>query len=259
MKPVNKFLRLLLVITGLLGILDTIAISIISNMNLGVVLPAIIGTPLILYGIFCNKLRPWMKKGFGRVVKIFFRLGYAVFILLFLVCAVIMGVHSESRPEGKVDALIVLGGGVKGDVATITVKTRLDTALPYLKENPGCIVVVSGGQGPEETTSEAKVMAAYLKRSGIEETRIILEDQSTSTRENLIFSREKLDAFFQNKPYRVAVVTNDFHIYRAELTAKSAGFAEAQGMASPSPLYLQPNNYLRETVAIVKTWVLGVE
>ncbi len=259
MKPVNKFLRFLLIIIGLLGILDTLAISVISNMNLGVVLPAIIGTPLVIYGIFCNKLRPWMKRGFGLAAKIVFFAGYAVFILLFIVCAVIMGVAAKSWPQGQVDALIVLGGGVKGDVATITVKTRLDTALPYLKDNPDCRVVVSGGQGPGETTSEASVMAAYLKRNGIGETRIIQEDQSTSTRENLIFSKEKLDILFKNESYRVAVVTNDFHIYRAELTAKSVGLADAQGMSSPSPLYLQPNNYLRETVAIVKTWVLGVE
>jgi uncharacterized SAM-binding protein YcdF (DUF218 family) len=226
-------------------------------MNLGVVLPGIIGAPLLVYGIFYHPLRRWMQKGFGRLVKIVFYAGYAIFLALFILCSVIMFANNKSVPDQKADAVIILGGGIKGDVATITVKSRMDTALPYLKAHPDCLVVVSGGQGPGEIVSEASVMAAYLERNGIEERRIVQEDQSTSTYENLTYSKAKLDKLLQ-KPYSVIIVTNGFHMYRAKYTAKIAGLS-AQGLASPGAWYLIPNNFLRETVGIVKTWVLGPE
>lgn len=94
-----------------------------------------------------------------------------------------------SGKERIVDCIIVLGAQVKGKKITDSLKRRLDRAALYLKKYPGTRVIVSGGQGPGEEISEADAMAAYLIRSGIDRERIIREDKSTSTIENLRYSR----------------------------------------------------------------------
>ena len=99
-------------------------------------------------------------------------------------------------------------------------------------------------------------MAKYLTDQGIAGDRVLIEDRSTSTLENMLFSKIMLDEAMDTA-YRAIFVTNEFHIYRAGLTAQHVGLS-AQGLPSPSPWYLLPNNFLRETLAIVRTWVLGV-
>jgi len=249
--------RWIFIVLGALGIADTLIISGVSNMNEGVVMPFILGLPLFIYGVFYNRLSRWMEKGAGRVLKNLIGIGYAVFILLFIVCSAFIFIAQDTEPKKGADALIVLGGGVKGHVATVAVRSRLDTALIYLDQNPDTVVVVSGGQGPQETVSEASVMAEYLLNRGIDKDRIVAEDKSTSTWENFLYSKALLDAKFGGN-YTVVFVTNEFHIYRAGLTARKAGL-QAEGLRSPSAWYLYPNNFLRETLAIVKTWVFGAD
>lgn len=244
------------IIIGALGVLDTLIISTMSNMNEGVVLPLIIGLPLIVYGLFYGRFKLWMQKGFGLFVRVLFFIAYIGFISIFILCTVIMCLAASKMPVKDADALIVLGGGVRGNIVTATVKSRLDTALGYLHKNKACKVVVSGGQGDGETSTEASVMAKYLTDRGIAPGRVLTEDRSTSTLENMLFSKMMLDEAM-DKAYRAIFVTNEFHIYRAGLTAQSVGLS-AQGLSSPSPWYLLPNNFLRETLAIVRTWVFGV-
>lgn len=256
MKEKRNF-RWIFVIPGALGIADTVVMSGVSNLNEGIVLPAVLGLPLLVYGLFYKRLKLWMQKGIGRFLKILFGIGYAGFILIFIVCSAFMIAAGGTQPEKGADALIVLGGGVKGNVATIAVQSRLDAALDYLRENPDTVVVVSGGQGRQETVSEASVMSAYLVDHGLDKSRVVEENKSTSTWENFVYSKAILDQKFKRN-YKVVYVTNEFHIYRAGLTAKKAGL-NAQGLSSPSALYLYPNNFLRETLAIVKTWVFGTD
>lgn len=253
----KKIIRWIFIVLGALGIADTIVMSGVSNMNEGIVMPLILGLPLLIYGLFYNRLNEWMKKGFGRFLKILVGIGYAAFIVFFIVCCTVMIAAQGTPPESGADAIIILGGGVKGHVATIAVQTRLEAAIGYLNANPKTIAVVSGGQGRQEEVPEALVMEEYLLRAGIDESRIIQEDKSTSTWENFVNSKAILDRKF-GKNYKVVYVTNEFHIYRAGLTAKKAGL-NAEGLSSPSALYLYPNNFLRETLAIGKTWVFGID
>ena len=96
-------------------------------------------------------------------------------------------------------------------------------------------MIVSGGQGSGEDISEADAMAAYLLSRGVERKKIIREDRSTSTRENLRFSRRYLDALSDS----AAIVTNDFHIFRAVLTAQREGYRHVFSLpASSNPVFL---------------------
>ena len=93
----------------------------------------------------------------------------------------------EPNANGSAD---YIGSKSKARWCTIAfIKSRLEVAVPYLTKYPHVKVIVSGGQGPDEDRTEASVMQDYLEQHGIDATRIIIEDQSTSTYENLVFSK----------------------------------------------------------------------
>ena len=97
------------------------------------------------------------------------------------------------RATGRYDTMIVLGAKVrKGGVPTRALQYRLDVAAVYAKAHPHVMIVVSGGQGADEDATEASVMKHYLVAQGIEPSRIIEEDRSTSTYENILFTRALL-------------------------------------------------------------------
>ena len=89
----------------------------------------------------------------------------------------------------NLDYLIVLGARVKEDGLSKSLKSRLDKAIDYLEENPGTVLVLSGGQGEDEPVSEAAAMRDYLVFNGVSERQLILETRSFSTVENIAYSR----------------------------------------------------------------------
>ena len=113
-------------------------------------------------------------------------------------------------------------------------------------------MVVSGGQGSNETATEASVMAAYREEKGLEEDRILLEEKSTSTEENLRFSGQLME-----EGAKIAVVSNDFHIYRAIHLARAAGFEEPQGLGARDDIRTLPANLLREFFGVIKDRACG--
>ena len=161
--------------------------------------------------------------------------------------------YSTKEAEQNVDYMIVLGAQVRGIMVTKSLKKRLDTAVLYLTDNPQTLVVVSGGQGPGEDISEAEAMRRYLTSKGIAEERIIKEEQSTNTNENIKYSKLLMDKEHPS----VAIVTNGFHIFRATSIAKKQGFTEVQGLAAPSDQILILNYYVREAVGVLKDLLVG--
>ena len=162
-------------------------------------------------------------------------------------------VKSAGNPEKGLSHIIVLGAQMKANGPSIALARRLDRAAAYLEENPETVCIVSGGQGSNEPVSEAKGMYDYLMQKGIEPARILMEDKSFSTKENLINSR----VLIPSQVVKVGVVTNSFHVYRSVQLAKSQGFPEAVGMGSGSGYYFLPNNLLREFFGVTKDWLSG--
>lgn len=156
------------------------------------------------------------------------------------------------------DAVIVLGAGVNGTEPSLSLRTRLDKALDYLKDHPDIPAVLTGGTGYGEEISEAQCMYDYLTEHGVEPERLILEDQAADTAENFAFSWELLaDAGVDPAEDTVAVVSNDFHLARAELIARRQGYGDVAGIPAPLPWpHLTVNYYLREAFALVKTFLL---
>lgn len=157
-------------------------------------------------------------------------------------------------PEKDKDFLIVLGCGLKKDgTPTPLLKGRLDLALRFdreQREQTGrqAMFVVSGGQGPDEVQPEAASMRDYLLSQGVEESRILVEDQSSDTAENMRFSKEKIDAV--NPAGRVAFFTTNYHVFRSGLKARRVKM-RAVGMGAPTKWYFWPNAAVREFVGLL--------
>lgn len=158
-----------------------------------------------------------------------------------------------SQGEPDLDYLIVLGAHVDGDKMSKALLERTRRALFYLRENPRTKAVLSGGQGKGESVTEARAMYLYLTGQGIGAERLLLEENSTSTKENLDFSRELIGDIHA----KVGVVTNNFHVYRGTAIGKKAGFAYICGIAAPYQSPLLAKYMIREVLAILKDKLMG--
>lgn len=154
----------------------------------------------------------------------------------------------------EADAVIVLGAGVNGTVPSLALSTRIDAAAEYLMAHPDVPAVLSGGQGPGEDVTEAQAMFTALTDKGIDPDRLILEEHSTSTMENFRYSKKLLEENgVDTANVAIAVVTNDFHAFRAYLIARRAGLDVFVVPAKLPWAWLSVNYYAREAFALVKT------
>ena len=245
---------ILFITIGAALIADSLFVMTRSSMNLGVMLPLLIGAPLFLLGIFLPLVKKLTKKSrFIRVIAFLLSLLYLIGGVVFLFTTGLILVNS-SQPDDGADVLIVLGGGIRGETPTLTLKYRLDSACDYLERNPGTVAIVSGGQGGDEICPESRVMKAYLAARGIDPDRIIEESSSKSTEENFRFSKAIIDERFGE--CTVVFTTTRFHVFRSELVAKKEGL-DAEGIPAKGVWYITPNDYLRECVAITVYFLKG--
>ena len=257
-KPVQKkrpVLRILLIAFGLLLIADTAFAMTRCSIGLGIIMPAILGLPLLAVGLFLPAFRRACSKSrLFRALAFMLSLAYALFGAVFALTTTLILANSSS-PSNGADALIVLGGGIRGTGPTLILKYRLDAAKEYLDRNPDTLCIVSGGKGCDEVCSEAEVMRNYLVLRGVDEARIVMEDASLSTEENFIYSKRIIDRRLGTDA-GIVFVTTRFHVFRSERVAKRLGI-EAEGVPSRGVWYIAPNDYLRECAAIVGYFLTG--
>lgn len=174
-------------------------------------------------------------------------------VLAFAVAEGCIFAHYRDQGRPDLDYIIVLGAQMKERGPSVVLKFRLDAAYDYLTANEDTLCVVSGGQGPNEPCSEAQGMYDYLVERGIAPERILMEDKSTDTSENIAFSAEMIGGTDRD----VGIVTNNFHVFRGVMLARHAGFENACGISARSNIYFQPNNLVREFFGIMKDLVCG--
>ena len=211
-------------------------------------------TAFVLYGggilIRYGKMHPGFFPGWLRYAAAFILI---VGILAFsAICAgVIRGMQAKGSED--LEYVVVLGAQVKGDKPSRALKKRLDAALEYAGKNPDTILILSGGQGSGEDNTEAKCMEEYLTEHGIFRERLVLEEKSTNTRENLVFSDELTNC----AKARTGILSNNFHVYRAVKLAEKLGYEAAEGIAAPSDAIMQVHYVVREVFALVKEKIAG--
>lgn len=152
------------------------------------------------------------------------------------------------KVSGKIDTILVLGGGTKNNRPGAVLKGRLDQALAYAEKHPDVTFIVSGGLGFGKTTSEGTIMKNYLMENGILAERITIEEKATSTYENLLYTKKMIQPDDQ-----VLIVTSDFHLFRTKMIAERVG-VEAEGLGSPLRISSVPQAHVREYMAIIKSY-----
>ncbi|MCX8585544.1 YdcF family protein [Gilliamella sp. B3023] len=180
---------------------------------------------------------------------------YCLILILvyFIICNIIIFIYANRKPLTNADTLVVLGSQVVGTPAEAppTLQNRLDTAFNYLQSNPNTKVIVCGGQGSDESATEASVMADYLIKKGIDSSRVYLEDRSRRTAQQFVYANQILPLG------KTVVVTNDFHILRSIMLAKRSGISDITGL--PAPLaYTNIDKYIamiREPLALLNSWL----
>lgn len=180
--------------------------------------------------------------------------GLVLTLLISIEAAVIFRGEADNSAI-PVDAVIVLGAGVNGETPSAALWSRIRAAADYLQEHPDVPVVLSGGQGSGEAITEAEAMRRALWTNSEERNeRYLLEERSTNTAENFKFSKELLEENGVDTDTAViAVVTNDFHCFRAHMIAQKQGLSIVDVPAELPWWWLTANYYAREAFAVVKT------
>ncbi len=209
----------------------------------------IIGTVCIArYLLWRQAWKHGKKAPIAARLLLLIRILLAVCLAVFLVGEGLICSAAFHTPAQGLDAIIVLGARINPDGPSGSLQERIDTAATYLKANPDTICVCSGGQGNDEPMSEGQCIYEHLAAAGIEEDRLILEDRSTRTVENLEYSLTLISG--TGREIRtVGIVTNDFHIYRALCTAHKLGGYSYEGVSARSSAFGFIHYAVREFIA----------
>ena len=157
------------------------------------------------------------------------------------------------KTRSDLDYIIVLGAHVNGTKLTLALLERVRRALLYLEENPGTKAVLSGGRGDGERISEAEAMYRYLTEHGISPERLIKEERSTNTKENLDFSLRLIGS----TDYSIGIVTNNFHVFRGVAIGKKCGCQKIYPLPSRNCSWRLLIYIPREILAILKDKIVG--
>ncbi len=242
---------LLITISIFLLFIFLLPFTMFGILNIGNIAGLLLGAILLCYGAFYGKINCtikalWKKKLWKTI--------FSLVSFILAICIIFTGfatfnmIRATYKAPDKGTTVIVLGCKVNPNGPSLSLLKRLEAAYEYLLENPNVPCILSGGQGADEHVSEAQAMYDWLTEKGIKKERLYIEDKSTSTQENLSFSKEIIAK--ENLPSAVTLITNNFHQYRAQ---KIAGryYAEVYGVSGGTPLYLLPMYYIRELVGIL--------
>lgn len=229
----------------------TAKLSLLLGLNIIFVIPVFF---FLISGFI--RLPSWIifVLSFICIVDIVFTLtfiGYLFYSLLYQVTPVRKTVHY----------IIILGAGIRSEEVTPLLRSRLDKAIEYQeKQTEKIIFVVSGGQGPDEPVSEAFAMRKHLLSRGIPNEQIIFEDKSTTTLENMLFSKQKIREDWESQSEEPVILfsTSNYHVLRGAMYARKANI-KAEGIGAPVAFYFLPTALIREFIALlVKYKVLTI-
>ena len=248
----HKAVRVTLIVLEILAVLAFLGS--LPVFNSGNIVGLLISVPLLLITVFWYRTADFRKSGIGRIVMGFFK---AFFILGFLFAGFLSFnmVRACLNHPDKPNVIVVLGCQLWGENPSPMLQKRLDKAYDLLVRFPDVPVVVTGGQGDDEVISEGEGMKRYLVRKGISEDRIIVEDKSTSTFENIRNAFEITDKMGLSRD--ITIATSEYHVYRASLIAKSQGAGVVTSAPSNTDFNLVPTFWVREWLGLSHFFVFG--
>jgi uncharacterized SAM-binding protein YcdF (DUF218 family) len=257
----HRMARALCLVAGLVLGADALFLLTQRVFSFGVALPLAIALVLLFLGLRWEAVHAWVRMSLRR--RRLWRWGWTTFWLWIASVAVFWLLLAQSIADARAAAptpaaaIVVLGSGTPGGRVSLVLAARLDLAFERAQGNPQALVIVSGGFDFNASRSEAAVMGDDLRARGLSAARIAQEERSTSTAQNLAFSRSLLERhgiLVERDP--VEVVTSDFHVPRARWIAERAGYAHPRTVGATTPLYLRYNAWLREYFAVLSGFLL---
>lgn len=195
----------------------------------------------------------YLKK-FKYPIKIF-KILALIFVISFIIVESVIVYSGLRSTDAKAPYVVILGAQVRGETPSNTLYRRLQAGLAYIKKHPDTKIILSGGKGPGEKISEAEAMKNYLVNNGVDEGRIIEEDKSLNTLQNLENTKKIIDDINRTNGTdnnNIVLVTSNFHMFRAKFLAERAGL-KAYGCPSSILYWLIPGSYVREYFAVFKS------
>lgn len=228
-----------------------------SPINMLGILIGLVMTSAVLLGIWIYQTTIVFP---GRNVVIGIYSGLFVYFECQMAATIISTVLAGSHtPAYDKDYVVILGCRIRPDGTLYPlIRGRVDRAIKFVNDQFLCtgkraVLVPSGGKGSDEKLAEAEAMANYLREQGIPESRILIENQSTTTKENMRFSKRLIDA--QKQDSKVAFSTSSYHVFRGGLLAREENWS-IDGMGSKTKWFYWPNAYLREFIGLfTESWL----
>ena len=212
------------------------------------------GSCCIIYGLLC-RLEKCLYDTVRIIAKIC-RVSALILICIFTVSFITVQaliIDGMKENESECEYIIVLGGGVNGTKPSAALACRLDRAEKYLNDYPESTAILCGGQGSGELITEAQAMETYLLSRGIDKKRLIKEEHSTDTRENIGNAINIIRSTGNSGIPSTAIVSNGFHLYRTKLIAKKQGIDTPVMLNAKMPPIpaLIVNLHLREYFSVI--------
>ena len=187
-----------------------------------------------------------------------------IFTVILLLGLLVVGVteaiiirKSFGDPLESVDYVVVLGAKVNKHGPSVSLWDRICGAYEYAEEHPDAILILSGGQGTDEPITEAECMYRELVELGIHPNRLRMEDEATSTWENLKFSLDLIEEETGIRPARIGVLSSEYHLFRASLFAKACDVEFVGIPARTSRWGQRINHFMREVAGVWHYLILG--
>lgn len=253
---VSRILRFIGVVVGTIVFLWFLLPFLVAGiLNIGNITGIAVSMIFVAYMAFMPMIHEWIRelwkhKGMKWILRACAIVVAGIASLATVETGCIISACMKKPAENA--TAVVLGCRVYGERASLSLVERLEAAYEYLEENPKAVCVVSGGQGDGEDISEAECMYRWLVAKGIDKERIYKEEMSTSTAENIAFSKDIIKENGLNE--NIAIVTSEYHSYRAGIIAKEneVSYGTAPGKTA---IWLFPTFYVRELYAILAEWV----
>ncbi|MEN8078248.1 YdcF family protein [Clostridioides difficile] len=243
-------------IIGILLVLYYIFLKLLFGFVSFSILFCILGIILFIYGYVELKFKVDLWGRIPRYIRGILTTIVAIGLVIFIGVESIIIYNGYHHDNQKPEYLMVLGAGLRGSKISTSLLYRLETALDFHEMYPDVKIIVSGGQGKDESMSEAAAMRNFLVDNGVSPELIIMEDKSTSTYENFLYSKKVLEDKTGKDDFLVTVVSNNFHMYRAKYFANEVGF-KTLGYPAPSHKSTALVFYVREFFGVIKAWIFN--
>lgn len=200
----------------------------------------------------------------GMSYPAFAKITTKIFTVILIIGLLIVGtteaiiIHASfGDPETEVEYMVVLGAKVNADGPSVSLWDRICAAYTYMEEHPNVIAVLSGGRGTDEPITEAECMYRELVELGIDPKRLWLEDEATSTWENMHFTLDLIEEKTGERPEKLGVLSSEYHLFRASLFAKACQVEFVGIPARTSRASQAINHFMREVAGVWHYILLG--